>query len=128
MMHHTGHMIIIIVESQSANSQLYQLFWHHEHKWPLNMSNSVLESLNTLGIKHKMEVIAGEIDLTESFKDDFTKSHQKYILDFLTHTETDRYPPAVAQTCIDYLSSISKGKPEQYKVPRTTAIITCGSL
>ena len=120
-------MIIIIVESQSANSQLYQLFWHHEHKWPLNMSDSVLESLNTLGIKHETEVIAGEIDLTESFKDGFTKSHQKCILDFLTHTKTNRYPPAIAQTCIDYLSSIAEGKPEQYKVPRTTAIITCGS-
>ena len=102
-------MIIIIVESQSPNSQLYQWFWHHKHKWPLNMSNSVLESLNSLGIHHEMEIIGGDIDLTESFKDGFTKSHQKYILDFLTHTEIDRYPPAITQTCIDYLLSIARG-------------------
>ena len=61
-------MIIIIVESQSPNSQLYQWFWHHKHKWPLNMSNSVLESLNSLGIHHEMEIIGGDIDLTESFR------------------------------------------------------------
>ena len=69
-------MIIIIVESQSASCQLLKRFWYHEHKWPLKMSNSILEALNTLGIKHKMEIEEGDIDLTESFKDGFTKAHQ----------------------------------------------------
>ena len=40
------------------------------------MSDSLLESLNSLGIKHEMEILEGDIDLTESFKDDFTKSHR----------------------------------------------------
>lgn len=80
-----------------------------------------------MGIKHDMEIVPGDIDLTESFKDGFTKSHQKCMLEFLTHTKTDRYPPAVAQACVDYLSSVAVGKPERYMVPRTTAIITCES-
>ena len=121
-------MIIVIAESQSANSQLYRQFWYHEHKWPIKMSDSITESLDTLGIKYEMDKLEGDVDCTESFKDGFTKSHQKYILDFLTQTKLDHYPPAVTQTCIDYFSLVAKGKPEQYRIPRTTAIITvCGN-
>ena len=37
-------------------------------------------------------------------------------MDFLTHTEIDHYPPAVSRTELYrlYLSSVAKGKPEQY--------------
>ena len=72
-----------------------------------------------------MELVEGYNDITDCFKNDFKEPRHKYVLDFSTHTRMDRYPPAVAQTCIDYLSSAAKGKPEQYKVTRTTAVITC---
>ena len=72
-----------------------------------------------------MDLISGSNDMTESFKVGFDKPPHKYLLDFVTHTKLERYPPAVAQTCIDYLSSVAKGKPQQYKVPRSTAIIIC---
>ena len=66
------------------------------------------------------------IGLAECFKDGFDKPHHKYLLEFVTHINLEHYPPVVAQTCIDYLSSVAKGKPEQYVVPRTTAVIVCG--
>ena len=63
------------------------------------------------------------MDLTDCFKNEFKEPHHKYLLDFFTHTRLDRYPPAVAQTCIDYLSSVAIGKPEEYKVPCNVVII-----
>ena len=117
-------MIIVIAGSQSANSQLYRRFWYHKHKWPQQTSDSITESLDLAqGLKYEVEMVEGDFDVTESFKDGFTKPHQKHILDYLTHTKVDRYPPAVSQTCVDYLSSVAKGRPEEYRVPRTIMVI-----
>ena len=121
----TGHTLIVISQSHSPTSELYWRFWFHEHKWPLQFSDSVIKSLNTLGEEYEMELVEGYNDITDCFKNDFKEPRHKYVLDFSTHTRMDRYPPAVAQTCIDYLSSAAKGKPEQYKVTRITAVITC---
>ena len=121
----TGHTLIVIAQSHSPSSELYWRFWLHEHKWPLQFSDSVIESLNTLGEEYEMELVEAYNDLTDCFKNDFKGSSDKYILDFLAHTRMDCYPPAVAQTCIDYLSSVAKGKPEQYKVTSIIAVMTC---
>ena len=120
---YTGHTLIVVSKSHSPNSELYWRFWLHEHKWPLKFSNSIIESLNTLGENYEVELVEGCNDMTDCFKSNFKEPHHKYLLDYLTHTKVERYPPAVAQTCIDYLLSVAKGKPEVYKVPRTTAII-----
>ena len=106
---------------------LYWRFWLHEHRWPLKLSDSVIESLNNLGEKYEVELVEGCNDLSDCFKNGFKEPRHKYVLDFATHTRMDRYPPAVTQICIDYLSSVAKGKPEQYKVPCTTAIILSGN-
>ena len=118
-----GHTLIVLTKPRSPNSELYRRFWLHEHKWPLKFSDSVVESLATLGEKYTVELVEGFTDLTDCFKNDFKEPRHKYVLDFATHTRMDRYPPDVAQTCIDYLSSVAVGKPELYKIPRTTAII-----
>ena len=123
-----GHTLIVVMKSHSPNSQLYRRFWLHEHKWPLKFSDSVIESLNTLGAKHEVDLVEGYVDLTECFKKEFKEPRHKYLLDFITHTRMDHYPPAVAQTCIDYLSSVAIGKPEHYKVPRISAVITSTKL
>ena len=70
-----------------------------------------------------MDLVEGCMDLTDCFKNEFKEPRHKYLLDFLTHTRMDRYPPAVTQTCIDYLSSVAIGKPEEYKVPCNAVII-----
>lgn len=121
----TGHTLIAVTKSRSPNSELYWRFWLHEHKWPLQFSDSIIESLNTLGENYEVELVEGCNDMTGCFKNNFKEPQHKYVLDFLAHTKIDRYPPAVIQTCIDYLSSVANGKPEQYKVPRTTAVIIC---
>ena len=123
-----GHTLIIISKSHSPNLQLYRRFWLHEHKWPLQFSDSVIESLNNLGEKYEVELVEGYVDLTECFKKEFKEPCHKYLLDFITHTRMDRYPPAVTQTCIDYFSSVAIGKSEHYKVPRTSAVITSTKL
>ena len=125
---HAGHTLIVNTECISPSSQLYQRFWLHEHKWPLKLSDSIIESLNTLSDKYEVETVKGEIDLTDCFLSDFKKPQHMHILDFLSHTKMERYPPAVVDTCINYLSSVARGKPEQYKIPRSTAIIVCGNL
>jgi hypothetical protein len=120
-----GHTLIVLTKFHSPNSELYWRFWLHEHKWPLQFSDSVIESLNTLGEKHEEELVEGCVELTGCFKNNFKEPRHKYILDFLTHSRIDHYPPAVTQTCIDYLSTVATGKPEQYKVPCTVAVISC---
>ena len=100
-------------------------FWFNEHKWPLKFSSSITESLDGLDISYEMDTVDGVVDMSECFKDGFDKPHHKYLLEFVTHTKLERYPPVIAQTCIDYLSSVAKGKPEQHMVPRTTAVIIC---
>ena len=119
-----GHTLIVITKSHSPTSQLYRRFWLHEHKWPLQFSDSVIKSLNNLGEKHEVELVEGYMDLTDCFKNEFKEPRHKYFLDFTTHTRMDRYPPAVIQTCIDYLSSVAIGKPEEYKVACNVVIIT----
>ena len=123
----TGHILIAIAKPHSPNSELYRRFWLHEHKWPLKFSDSIIESLNTLDETYEIESIEGDSNLTDCFKNDFKEPRHKYLLDFTTHTRMDRYPPAVTQTCIDYLSSVATGKPEQYKVPCTTTVIISGN-
>ena len=87
------------------------------------MSDSIIETLATLGEKYEVKLVEGFIDYTDCFKNNFKEPRHKYVLDFSTHTRMDHYPPAVAQTCIDYLSSVAIGKPEYYKVNSTVAII-----
>ena len=118
-----GHTLIVLTKSHSPTSHLYRRFWLHEHKWPLQFSDSVIESLNNLGEKYEVDLVEGCMDLTDCFKNEFKEPRHKYILDFLTHARMDRYPPAVAQTCIDYLSSVAIGKPEHYKVLCNAVII-----
>ena len=121
-----GHLVFVIADySDSPIAKLYGRFWLKEHKWPLKFSQSITEILDSQCVKYEMTVIEGANDMTESFKDNFQKSCHKYLLDFLTHTKLDCYPPVMAQTCIDYLSSVAQGK--QYKVPEPTAVIVCGN-
>jgi hypothetical protein len=92
----------------------------------LKLSDAVTaEGLDALGIKYTTEVIYSEFDLTESFRDGFQKPHQKALLDFMTQTRLERYPPTVSQFCIDYFSSVSIGQPKKYILPITYAFIVC---
>ena len=127
MLIYTGHTLIVNTQSKSPNSELYRRFWLHEHKWPLKLSDSIIESLNTLNDKYEIEVVEGETDLTDCFLSGFKKPQHMYILEFFCHTKIDRYPPAVVETCINYLSSVARGKANEYKIPRSTAIILCGN-
>ena len=87
--------------------------------------DSVIESLKKLGIPYDTELIPGELDFTECFKDGFQKPHQKFLLDFMTHAKMIRYPPEISQVCIDFLSSASIGKPLKYIIPFSVALISC---
>ena len=100
-------------------------FWLHEHGWPIKLSDVTAESLDDMGIKYKTEVICAEIDYTECFRDGFQKPHQKFFLDFMTHTRLERYPPEISQLCIEYFASVAIGKPKQYVIPFSNAFIVC---
>ena len=101
-------------------------FWLHEHGWPYKLSDSVTDSLDTLGIEYKTESpIYAEIDCTDCFRDEFQKPHQKFILDFMTHTKLERYPPEISRLCIEYLASVAIGKPKQYLIQCSSAFIVC---
>ena len=122
-----GCILILLSSSKFSSRELSKRFWLQEHKWPLNFSESALENLDKLGIEYKVETIKGEVDFTEYFRDESQKSNQKHLMDFTTHTKIEHYPPAVYQTCMDYLASIANGKPKQYIFPFSTDFIVIES-
>ena len=91
----------------------------------MKFDDSVMESLSELGIPYKVEMVAGELDFTECFRDDFQKPSQKFLLDFITRTKLIRYPPEITKLCIDFIASVAVGKPDQYIMQSAVAVITC---
>ena len=89
----------------------------------MTFPESVFENLNNLGIRYNSQLIDGELDLTDCFQDGFKKPHQRFLLDFMTHTKTERYPEEISQVCIDYLTSAAVGKPERYVMQFHVAFI-----
>ena len=84
---------------------------------------SIFENLNNLGIHYESQLIDGELDLTECFKEGFKEPHQRFLLDFIAHTKLQRYPEEFSQVCIDYTESVAVGKPEHYIIHFSAAFI-----
>ena len=84
----------------------------------------MLGNLVQLNIPYKVEEIACNLDFTKCFMNNFQDQRNKWILDFVTHSTLSKYPPPVQETCIQYISSISQGKPGKYIVERNAQIIT----
>ena len=121
-----GHIFILIANPDYCGlMKIMTHFWLHEHGWPLKLSDSVTDNLNTLGIEYKTESIDEEMDCTDSFRDEFQKPYQKAFLDFMIHTKLERYPPEISQLCIECLASVAVGKPKQYLIPLSSAFIVC---
>lgn len=102
---------------------LIHRFWVHENKHKLSFAKDILATLMKLGIPYSNCNVTLEYDLTQAFRDGFTYPHQKYVLDFFSHTKLSNYPREVAEICIEYLSKISQGKPEKCIVEIPTAVI-----
>ena len=120
-----GQMSILLTTSQSPKAHLFTRFWLHEDRYPFVFPDAVIDSLKTLEIAHKVELIPGELDFMECFQDGFQKLHQKFLLDFITHTKMVRYPAAISQVCIEFLTSTSIGKPQKYIISFSVAFIVC---
>ena len=75
--------ILLSTDKHPGMTHLFCRFWLHEHGWPINLSDAAEESLDALGIKYKKDVIDGEMDYTECYRDGFQKLHQKLLLDFI---------------------------------------------
>ena len=93
----------------------------------MSFAESVIDVLNVQGNKFQVEMIECFEDFTECLKNNFKKPAHLSILRFISHTNIECYPPAVAQTCIDYLASVAKGKPNEYLICRVTAVILYGN-
>ena len=76
-----------------------------------------------MDVKYCTQEMTATFDLADCFADNFQLPHQRHILDFLTHTKLNRYPPNVEKTCIEYLSSIATEKPKNYSLTYVTAVI-----
>jgi hypothetical protein len=75
------------------------------------------------GVSYTRESTAGVIDLTSYFMGGFQQANHKRILDFMAHAKLSSYPPAIAETCIEYLSSIAYGKPEKFLIPHIADVM-----
>ena len=124
---HLGCVFILLTTPGSPKIQLFHRFYLHEHGWPMKFSDAATENLDTLGVEYSTELINGELNFTKCFRDGFQKPHQRFLLDFMTHTKVERYPPEISQLCVEFLASAAVGKPEQYIIPFSVAFIVCKS-
>ena len=107
---------------QSDQGQLYRRFWRHEHQWPIKFADDVAHTLDKMGMEYSTQEINGAADFSDCFKNNFQDPCHELILNFITHTQISKYSPLIKKTCIDYLSSVATGKPEQYVFTRVTTV------
>ena len=118
--------IIQLTSSHCPMSELSKRFFEHKRKCPMKVFEDVVENLDKLGIDYKIELIDGELDLTECFRNEFQKPHQKSLLNFIASTNLSNYPDAVTKLCKDYLKSMCKRNlRDQYVVPVVYSVIIC---
>ena len=86
------------------------------------------DDLRTLGIAFETELIDGELDFTQSFRDGFRKPSQRFLLDFMTHSRMDRYPRSISELCVEYLRTAAIGKPDKCIIPFNVAFIVFKNL
>ena len=123
-----GSVFVIMTTPDSPKTQLFRRFWQHEHGWPMRFPDAAADDLRILGIEFETELIDGELDFTQCFRDGFQKPHQRFFLDFMTHTRMDRYPTAISQLCVEYLHTAAIGKPDKYIIPFSVAFIVYKNL
>lgn len=114
---------VIVVAARNPINELFGCFWFYENHRALNFAHDVLAHLTKLNIPYETEEISGHIDFTQCFMDGFQDPANTKILNFITQTALCKYPPLVQQLCIEYISSISHGKPDKYIVERNAQVI-----
>ena len=113
---HIG-LAIIIHTRENPLRELVHRFSIHEHKRNSCFTPQVVQTLDNLGASHTTDSVHAFVDLTACFMEGFQKPNHKHILEFLIHAKLSRYPPAVAKTCIEYISFIANGKPDKFLIP-----------
>jgi 2-polyprenyl-3-methyl-5-hydroxy-6-metoxy-1,4-benzoquinol methylase len=116
-------LLVAIHVNDKLNAELLYRFWNREHKSQLWLSPSITQALDSLGVSYTRDSTAGVIDLTSCFMGGFQQPNHKRILDFMAHAKLSSYPPAIAETCIQYLSSIAYGKPEKFLIPHIADVL-----
>ena len=89
----------------------------------MKFSDVATDTLDAMGVKYTTEMIDGELDFTECLLDRFQKPHQRFLLDFMTYTKTERYPVEISWLCVEFLASVAIGKPDHYFIPFFVAFI-----
>ena len=78
----------------------------------MNFPNTATDTLDAMGqVEYTTEMIDGELDFTECIMDRFQKPHQRFLLNFMTHTKIERYPVEISQLCVEFLTSAAIGRP-----------------
>ena len=102
----SGCLMIINAHRDQLNEIAYR-FWLQEHKRPLWYTHDIKNVLEEMGITYHLQASSGPFIISQ-----FQSPSDLYLLNFLAHAKLDRYPPIVAQKCIEYFYSIAEGKPE----------------
>ena len=119
--------LIMINGHRYPLSEVYHRFWLHEHKRRLWYTQDIEKVLTEMGIAYCIQRSGGSLDVP-NFEKGFQSPPGVYVLDFLAHTKLSRYPPAVAQICIEYFSSIAEGKPDRFILTQEADILYVESM
>ena len=120
--------LIMINGQRYPFTEISHRFWLHEHKRRLWYTQDIKEALTEMGLAYRIQKSDGPLDIPPNFEKEFQSSPGVYVLDFLAHTKLSRYPPAVAQTCIEYFSSIAEGKPDKFILTQEADILYVESM
>ena len=107
-------MFLIVLSNNYPLNELFTRFYSHETGRKLYLTSSIVDTFDKLGIKYTLSSACSTINITSAFKDNFTSTTNKHILDFIAQTKLKEYPPVVAEKCVAYLKELSSGKPEEY--------------
>ena len=92
----TGELVIVSSSRQSID-ELITRFYSHQRTYELYTAETVLSTLDKLGVKYTVGHETVTFDLTQQFQGNFQSEKALMVLDHLVFTRLQDYPPQVAK-------------------------------
>ena len=118
----TGELVIVSSRRQSID-ELITRFYSHQRTYELYTAETVIATLDKLGIRYTQAHETVTFDLTQQFWGKFESEEALMVLDHLVFTRLQDYPPRVAELCVEFLEKISTSDGSRRIVTTTSDLI-----
>jgi SAM-dependent methyltransferase len=119
-----GSLLIVAIHKDPLN-ELFDRFWYLSAGRKVNFLPDITGVLDTMeGCHYTITTTEGVLDITQYVANGFKSPQQSVALDFIIHTKLANFSQSVRDKCVEYLISISYGKPEKHFVRHIVDLIT----